>query len=661
MSPLQVISKTRALTAPRFKWADLHIAALLHRRNRGSKTRITDYLEAMVNSHLTEDGSVADLDDQWETVYNLNIGESSKDRIRAEAVFQLLRFAHRTLRLDELIDALPHHTQGLSHAEIDESYILDILAANFVLKSQDGKIQFSHNSAVEYLLRRHKSVYSPAPCHRKAASMCLSAMLPVDDPSRSHTRNVAPGVLQYAYETWPWHYNNLDSQDIVTDEITAQLHKFLGNSGPGTAYGRYRAWEVRHKSKRWPTLQLFEAHNLTPLTIVCIWGWHCAAKYLLKRDSEPAIRSTSVGWYPIHIASAFGHTKVVQSLLDIAPECLHYRHAGTGLTPLHMAASWSRLEVVELLISSGADIHSTANNGASVLHLASSLSLEDPVGARSGQQPQNRYSFTGQSALLRMSVSPSSIAVIRELLRRGARIDREDSAGHQPFYYAAYGGHEEIGQILLHHGANITGFSTPHPASALTISILEGHASFVRFLLEQGVDVEERLQSGASPLHLAIWAAGHYARLYSKLVQVIEILLQYGADIEARAGFLEPWGLELGYAGETPLTMAVAWYNNDKRLIELLLYHGATLDAIDKYGRTLDDKLKVQIDEDSVQVHLPHGLRGRRPLPHWRGLLCYLQQKPHAKVIVPDLKTWAPRRGLDGADPAGLSRGWWEA
>ena len=89
---------------------------------------------------------------------------------------------------------------------------------------------------------------------------------------------------------------------------------------------------------------------------------------------------------------------------------------------------------------------------------------------------------------------------------------------------AASGGYVEVGQILIHSGADAN--ASPVPSSkdtALTIAADKGHGKFVELLLKRKAHFDVRNKKGASPLWLAC-NGGHY--------DVVQALVKAGADVD---------------------------------------------------------------------------------------------------------------------------------
>lgn len=99
------------------------------------------------------------------------------------------------------------------------------------------------------------------------------------------------------------------------------------------------------------------------------------------------------------------------------------------------------------------------------------------------------------------------------------------------------------------------------------------YSEAIKFLIEQGAEVNPKDNSSESPLHLA-------AAL--KNTNIADMLISHGAKINAQ-----------NQSGETPLRIATYWGNAD--MIEFLIEKGADINIKDNKGRT---PLKLAIEMD---------------------------------------------------------------
>lgn len=114
-----------------------------------------------------------------------------------------------------------------------------------------------------------------------------------------------------------------------------------------------------------------------------------------------------------------------------------------------------------------------------------------------------------------------------------------------------------------------------------------GNTELVRRLLESGAEIESRSQMGKTALHAAV-LLGH--------IEVIAVLLQHGADISSRAvaiasanfsiPVVQPSGRRRLVRLSCPLAIHIAASTERCEVINLLLRHGADLEATDAAGNT---------------------------------------------------------------------------
>ena len=110
---------------------------------------------------------------------------------------------------------------------------------------------------------------------------------------------------------------------------------------------------------------------LGPLEAAAIGDLDCLER-LLGRDVDLG-GSSCEGWFALHIAAWFGHTEVVQWLLDLGvPVDLPAVAPGyiTGCTALHLSVAANRNSTTELLLAAGADTGRRDEAGWTALHIA---------------------------------------------------------------------------------------------------------------------------------------------------------------------------------------------------------------------------------------------------------------------------------------------------
>ncbi len=155
------------------------------------------------------------------------------------------------------------------------------------------------------------------------------------------------------------------------------------------------------------------------------------------------------------------------------------------------------------------------------------------------------------------------------LLNWAAQPNVIDNEVRTPLHEAAFMGTTECVLAILKAGADVNardldGGTALHEVLKRWDAEEEMIDSLVRF----GGDVNAKDNDGQSPMHRGTWVEsdGH--------LQNTIILLKHGADIDAQNG-----------SGITPATMALC--NNNAQVLEFLISHGARLDLVDSYRRTI--------------------------------------------------------------------------
>lgn len=301
--------------------------------------------------------------------------------------------------------------------------------------------------------------------------------------------------------------------------------------------------------------------------------------YLLHHGADPNLRD-SCG------RSAFfellSHPKATKELVKVFTDAgaVVGPPAAKGQTPLHCVRNPS---IASWLLASGADIFAVDDQGEIPLHKASS---------------------TGNLELVSLYLDASS------------PIDKPNDFGCTPFMQSRSA---SISKTLFDHGADIhattdQGFTAIHHAADSC------NLRLVLFLLANGANVHAYVTrqehncglnggptvavAGNTPLHLAIVSA--HGALMGQTLEVVNVLLGHGADIEAKEG-----------TGKTPLLLAIstkfyklgAWTPNEE-VVNHLLEHGADPHAVDAAAKNA-----FQLADEMHYMFSNTGKFGRKPIP----------------------------------------------
>ena len=299
------------------------------------------------------------------------------------------------------------------------------------------------------------------------------------------------------------------------------------------------------------------------------------------------------GMTPLHKAAYYGQRQVAKVL--IAKGASVNGTDTAGQTPLHIAANFGSKWVPELLLANGANISARDIAGNTPLHAATDFwcvdkdLLELLIAKGADVQARNK---AGQTPLHRVCMIRRQGKRLERtaevLLAHGAEVDAKDKSGHTPIHFAVKNGHCKLIDLLMAKGAIISTDDKPDVDLAASYYALRSKdANHLELLLDYGADVNAADQWGWSLLHYTVWPSNadmtkvllekganpnivertegrtplHYAALRGEKTQA-EMLLAHGADMDAR-----------GWYGKTPLSLAKEGGHTE--IIELLRKHGA--------------------------------------------------------------------------------------
>ena len=197
---------------------------------------------------------------------------------------------------------------------------------------------------------------------------------------------------------------------------------------------------------------------------------------------------------PIHDAALDGDFDEVQRQLDAGVGV--NEESSTGLTPLHYAASSGHNDIVELLIERGANVNATdSGKGATPLDYAHWRDHEEVIETLNAHNAQREHEKggkgIGQSSLIHDAALDGDIDEVQRQLDAGVDPNLKNSKGATPLFYAVYGGHLEIVELLITRGADVN-------AVYLNNSVLDQAHSYddqemVELLEAHGAEVADKV------------------------------------------------------------------------------------------------------------------------------------------------------------------------
>uniref|UniRef100_A0A7R9VLG3 Uncharacterized protein n=1 Tax=Pseudictyota dubia TaxID=2749911 RepID=A0A7R9VLG3_9STRA len=187
---------------------------------------------------------------------------------------------------------------------------------------------------------------------------------------------------------------------------------------------------------------------------------------------------------------------------------------------------------------------------------------------------------------MRQASSRGDTKCIKQLMEQGVSVNVPDKAGFSAFKYACGGGHLDAVRLMV-QSADLN--DADGRTTALIAATRNGHAPVVRFLLEEGADVESRDDGGNTALLIA--CAGGY-------VDCARALLLEEKKGGRRGGGADPNAANaVGNAG-----LHLCARDGREEIASLLLDRGAEAGAKNASGMTPMEIAKARRHQGVVEV-----------------------------------------------------------
>ena len=351
----------------------------------------------------------------------------------------------------------------------------------------------------------------------------------------------------------------------------------------------------------------------TPLWAASENGNADVVRTLLAAGADPN-RALLSGETPVMVAARAGSPDVVAQLAAAGADL--DRRGSRGQTALMWAAAQRHPAVVEALLAAGAD-----------LKLRSDVWTQVMAVPPHSQPEYNREIPHGGNTALLFAVRAGDLPSARILVDAGAGVDDADAWGVSAAVLAAHGGHRELLEFLLAHGADpnaaAAGFAPLHEA------VMRNDARMAAALLAHGADPDQRLLTwtptrrasrdhhypppfvGASPF----WLAARFAR-----TDLMRLLAAHGADprfvhevdyivdgrLQRRSERTTTLMAAFGMGGRrarpwVPYSGAGAAEFRTLDAVMLAVELGVDVNAVDATGRTVLDEAEALQYESVVQ------------------------------------------------------------
>jgi len=219
--------------------------------------------------------------------------------------------------------------------------------------------------------------------------------------------------------------------------------------------------------------------------------------------------------------------------------------------------------------------------------------------------------------LLHLAATNGQVYIANMLINNGVDVNARGKQGWTPLHMATYNQSSRVVKLLIEHGADIEA-KNRYDATPLHFAADAGRPQNVELLIRMGANVNACAIDGRTPLHKAI---GPFGKPNNITKQTVKLLIAGGASLldkgkthlipvefalvlnnkEIAVFLIEQMDIHLAdQNGDTLLHHAAR--NNNINLVEILLDHGADVNAKNNYGSTALD-LAIRFSSRNPQLH----------------------------------------------------------
>ena len=262
------------------------------------------------------------------------------------------------------------------------------------------------------------------------------------------------------------------------------------------------------------TCRNWSSEGYTPLHYAACDGYLGVLECLLNRGALELIdQGTPV--HPIHLATANGHTKCVEMMLDQS-------YQGMPISRSNCKRANASLEM-----GGGARSHGTNPECLLINRPIDSSLMQWTWLIKAGVALPSHYRSANP---LQIAANNGYISLVESLLKRGASVNVADENGWTPLHFAAAAGHVAIIKMLLRFGANLH-LPDRNLTSACMCAANYDHSDAVKELLKVGSD---RQVQDLSHLHVLHHAAIHNS--WNVFFYLLASTTRYELTMENRYG-----------------------------------------------------------------------------------------------------------------------------
>ncbi|CAI7627997.1 unnamed protein product [Penicillium crustosum] len=269
---------------------------------------------------------------------------------------------------------------------------------------------------------------------------------------------------------------------------------------------------------------------------------------LLEGGADPNTVD-EVGTSPLHNAAKGGHWDIARLLLEknASPRI----EDGNRATPLRLAVRAGHQEIVRLLLE---HLRIAAALGhTEIVQLF--LDCNTPtLGRKDDETALHLAAAKGHPDVCELLLKHDK-ALTRSFWERmtgpSLEVFSKDYSGNTPFAYAVEKGHERVVEVFLHNYPELGKTCDRHKELLFHRAIRVGKIDMVRIFLNHGTDTELKDNRGRGALHVAV--STENMGYVTEATEIIKLLLEHGASVDAK----DKQGFSIEFCSNSPKTRMI--------------------------------------------------------------------------------------------------------
>ena len=244
--------------------------------------------------------------------------------------------------------------------------------------------------------------------------------------------------------------------------------------------------------------------NGTNAIISALWGTGSCETVMWLIEQGVNVNHCDIdGFTGVHDAAYKGNLDVLKILDSSGANICQVNSNGIN-SIMSASMGTGSCETVRWLLEQGVDVNHSNKHGFTAVHCAAEKGNLDVLKLlHSNGANIDQVTIGDMNSIMSASQGTGSCETVRWLVGQGVDVNHSDKDGFTAVHYAAEKDNLDVLKLLHNSGANIHQVNRNGIISLMSASLGTGSCDTVRWLLEQGVDVNHSNKDGFTAVHYA--------------------------------------------------------------------------------------------------------------------------------------------------------------